>query len=138
MAESAYRAESATPAFLAHWAIRQFDIGTRPDTVTGVTVVSTVNRGPADLAWPAAVSGSRPAFPPCRRVRGLTHGVHGIGSAVAISVTTSPEIVDVDAYVEMLRRALDRWSPQDRPDPDRAAVKHQIRNRPFGQFRVIV
>ena len=69
MAESAYRAESATPAILAHWAIRQFDIGTGPDTVTGVTVVSTVNRGPADLA----LAGGRvrfttgfPALSPCQ------------------------------------------------------------------------
>lgn len=110
VAESAYRAESATPAFLAHWAIRQFDIGTRPDTVTGVTVVSTVNRGPADLALAGGRVRFTTGFPALSPCQGLTHGVHGIGSAVAISVTTSPEIVDVDAYVEMLRRALDRVS----------------------------
>ena len=39
---------------------------------------------------------------------GLVHGLDGMGHSITMSVTTSPEIVDADTYVEMLRRALDR------------------------------
>ncbi|MFZ2239577.1 MAG: DUF1298 domain-containing protein, partial [Gordonia amarae] len=108
MAETAGRAESATPAFLAHWGIRQLDVQTRPATVTGATVVSSVNRGAADLTLAGGQVLFTTGFPALSPAQGLTHGVHGIGTAVAISVTTSPEIVDADTYIGMLRRALDR------------------------------
>lgn len=108
VAEAAGRAESATPAFLAHWGVRQLDVRTRPATVTGVTVVSSVNRGAADLILAGGQVLFTTGFPALSPAQGLTHGVHGIGHAVAISVTTSPEIVDADSYLGMLRRALDR------------------------------
>ncbi|GAB07507.1 DUF1298 domain-containing protein [Gordonia amarae] len=108
VAEAAGRAESATPAFLAHWGVRQLDVRTRPATVTGATVVSSVNRGPADLTLAGGQVLFTTGFPALSPAQGLTHGVHGIGRAVAISVTTSPEIVDADSYLGMLRRALDR------------------------------
>ena len=108
VAETAGRAESATPAFLAHWGIRQLDVRTRPATVTGVTVVSSVNRGAADLTLAGGQVLFTTGFPALSPAQGLTHGVHGIGQAVTISVTTSPEIVDADTYLGMLRRALGR------------------------------
>jgi hypothetical protein len=38
---------------------------------------------------------------------GLTHGVHGIGSTVAVSVHAAESAVgDIDAYVARLERAL--------------------------------
>jgi hypothetical protein len=40
---------------------------------------------------------------------GLTHGVHGIGDTVAVSVHAAESAVgDIDAYVDRLADALDR------------------------------
>ena len=36
----------------------------------------------------------------------LTHGVHGIGEAVAVSVHADPERIDLDDYVDRLAAAL--------------------------------
>ena len=38
----------------------------------------------------------------------LTHGVHGIGDTVTISVHADPVNVDVDDYVDRLRVAIGR------------------------------
>lgn len=106
--EALRRVESAFPAFLTHRAIRRFYQRAKPMMAAGVTVVSSVNRGPADLA----LAGGRIRFasgpPYLSEYMGLTHGVTGVGSAISISVTTSPEIVDADSYVEMLLRGVDR------------------------------
>ena len=40
-----------------------------------------------------------------------------VGAVVTISVITSPDIVDADAYVDMLRRALDRVAAGGSPQP---------------------
>ncbi|MFW0786638.1 WS/DGAT domain-containing protein [Gordonia sp. CPCC 206044] len=105
------RATDATPAVLARWGIRQFDADVSPPTVTGVTVVSSVHRGPADLWLGGGEVLFTTGFPALSPAQGLTHGVHGIGGALAISVTTSPEVMpDVDRYVTLLRRALDQVS----------------------------
>ncbi|TYQ04422.1 UNVERIFIED_ORG: uncharacterized protein DUF1298 [Gordonia westfalica J30] len=102
------RVTEATPAILARWGIRAFDLDTRPETVTGVTVVSSVNRGAADLDLDGGEILFTTGFPALSPVQGLTHGVHGIGDRIAVSVTTSPEIMpDVDRYVELLTDALD-------------------------------
>ena len=56
--EALRRVESAFPAFLTHRAIRRFYQRAKPMMAAGVTVVSSVNRGPADLAlgrWPDPV-----------------------------------------------------------------------------------
>ena len=102
------RVTEATPAILARWGIRAFDLDTRPETVTGVTVVSSVDRGAADLDLDGGEILFTTGFPALSPVQGLTHGVHGIGDRIAVSVTTSPEIMpDVDRYVELLTDALD-------------------------------
>ncbi|ASR04258.1 WS/DGAT domain-containing protein [Gordonia rubripertincta] len=102
------RVSEATPAILARWGIRAFDLDTRPETVTGVTVVSSVDRGAADLDLDGGEILFTTGFPALSPVQGLTHGVHGIGDRIAVSVTTSPEIMlDVDRYVELLTDALD-------------------------------
>ncbi|MCK8615618.1 WS/DGAT domain-containing protein [Gordonia sp. C13] len=101
------RVSEVTPAILAWWGIRAFDLDTRPETVTGVTVVSSVDRGAADFDLDGGEILFTTGFPALSPVQGLTHGVHGIGDRVAVSVTTSPEIMpDVDRYVELLRAAL--------------------------------
>jgi hypothetical protein len=101
------RASAAVPAPLLRWGVKQFDPTARSPTVTGNTVVSSVNRGPADLyfgALPVVLTAGYPGLSP---MMGLTHGVHGIGQAIAISVHAAASAIgDVDAYVDRLECAL--------------------------------
>lgn len=101
-------ATAAVPARVLRWGLGHFDPHARSATVTGNTVVSSVNRGPADLSFggrPVVLSTACPALSP---MMGLTHGVHGIGDTVTISVHASPSALpDVDSYVERLSAALD-------------------------------
>jgi hypothetical protein len=104
---AASRASAAVPAALLRWGVQQFDPTLRSPTVTGNTVVSSVNRGPADLRFgdvPVALTAGYPALSP---MMGVTHGVHGIGDTVAISVhAAESSIGDIDAYVERLSAVL--------------------------------
>lgn len=97
---------AATPAALLRWGIGTFDPTVRSPTVTGNTVVSSVNRGPADLSF-----GGRPVrftagFPALSPMQSLTHGVHGIGDTVALSVHADSAVVDVGDYLDRLAHAL--------------------------------
>jgi hypothetical protein len=99
-------ASAAIPAWLLRWGVRQFDAGVRSATVTGNTVVSSVNRGPADLSFggsPVLLAAGWSGLSP---MMSLTHGVHGLGDTVALSVHADPDNVDVDDYVDRLRAAL--------------------------------
>ncbi|HZA11718.1 DUF1298 domain-containing protein [Mycobacterium sp.] len=101
------RALAAVPAPLLRWGVRQFDVNARSSIVTGNTVVSSVNRGAADLSFggcPVILTAGYPALSP---MMGLTHGVHGIGDTVAISVHAAESAMsDVDEYVERLDAEL--------------------------------
>jgi hypothetical protein len=101
------RAFAAMPAPLLRWGVKQFDPTLRSPTVTGNTVVSSVNRGPADLRFgelPVVMTAGYPGLSP---MMGLTHGVHGIGDTIAISVHAAESAIgDVDAYLERLEAAL--------------------------------
>ncbi|MDL9943994.1 WS/DGAT domain-containing protein [Gordonia sp. ABSL11-1] len=102
------RATDAVPAPLVRWGIDRFDPHRRPDRVTGVTVVSSVYRGAADLDLDGGPVLFTAGFPALSPAQGLTHGVHGIGSTIALSVTTAPTILaDVDQYVARLESAID-------------------------------
>lgn len=101
------RATDAAPALLTRWGIRHIDLTQRPATMTGVSVVSSVHRGPADLVLGSGPVVCTAGFPALSPAQGLTHGVHGIGDTVTLSVTTSPAIMpDVDRYVELLDTAI--------------------------------
>lgn len=101
------RSLAAVPAPLLRWGVRQFDPTVRPLAVTGNTVVSSVNRGAADLRFGAAPVVLTTGFPELSPMMGLTHGVHGIGETVVISVHTTESVIgDVDAYVARLDDAL--------------------------------
>lgn len=101
------RAFAAVPAPLLRWGVAQFDPAVRSPEVTGNTVVSSVNRGPADLGFgdaPVVMTAGYPALSP---MMGLTHGVHGIGDIVAVSVHAAESAIgDVDEYVARLDAAL--------------------------------
>ncbi len=98
---------AAVPAPLLRWGVRQFDADVRSATVTGNTVVSSVNRGPADLRFgghPVIMTAGYPALSP---MMGLTHGAHGIGDTIAVSVHAAESaMADVDDYVDRLDAAL--------------------------------
>lgn len=104
---AASRASAAAPAPLLRWGVEQFDATLRSPTATGNTVVSSVNRGPADLRFGDALVVVTAGYPGLSPMMGLTHGVHGIGDTIAISVHAAESAVgDVDAYVERLDAAL--------------------------------
>lgn len=97
---------AAVPPVLLRWGIGQFDPSERSAVVSGHTVVSSVNRGPADLSFggcPVVLTAGYPALSP---MMSLTHGVHGLGDVLAISVHADPVNVDVDDYLPRLRSAL--------------------------------
>ena len=106
---AASRAFAATPAPLLRWGVAQFDPAVRSPTVTGNTVVSSVNRGPADLYFGEAPVVFTAGFPALSPMMGLTHGVYGIGDAFTITVNAAESAVgDVDEYVARLDAALGR------------------------------
>ena len=103
----ALRRFAAVPAPLLRWGVGPFDPTLPSPTVTGNTVVSSVNRGRADLhfgALPVVLTAGYPGLSP---MMGLTHGVHGIGDTIAISVHAAASAIgDIDAYVDRLESAL--------------------------------
>jgi hypothetical protein len=104
---SADRAFAAVPAPLLRWGVSLFDPDVRPAQVSGNTVVSSVNRGPADLSFGDARVVLTAGYPALSPMMGLTHGVHGIGDTVAISVHAAESaIADIDAYLKLLDAAL--------------------------------
>jgi hypothetical protein len=106
-ARAADRAFAAVPAPLLRWGVSQFDPDVRPTQVSGNTVVSSVYRGPCDLrlgGTPVLLTAGYPALSPAM---GLTHGVHGIGDTVAVSVHAAESAVgDIDEYLQRLDAEL--------------------------------
>lgn len=98
---------ATVPAVLLRWGVSQFDADVRPEQVSGNTVVSSVHRGAADLSFggvPVVLTAGYPGLSP---VMGLTHGVHGIGDTIAISVHAAESAVpDVQDYLRLLDAAL--------------------------------
>lgn len=101
------RAFDATPAPLLRWGISQFDPSVRSATVTGNTVVSSVNCGVADFTL-----GGRPvrlaaAFPGLSPMVGITHCVTGVGDTITLSVYAAESAIgDIDEYVQRLESSL--------------------------------
>lgn len=104
---AADRAFAATPAALLRWGIASFDPDVRPERVTGNTVVSSVHRGAADLRFGAVPVLLTAGFPALSPAMGLTHGVHGIGDTVVVSVHSAESAVrDIEVYLRLLDAAL--------------------------------
>ncbi|MEI6254933.1 MAG: WS/DGAT domain-containing protein, partial [Mycobacteriaceae bacterium] len=97
---------AAVPAPLLRWGMSQFDAAARSSTVSGHTVVSSVNRGPADLTFGGRRVVLTAGYPALSPMMSLTHGIHGIGDVVAVSVHADASVVDVDGYLDRLAHAL--------------------------------
>ena len=104
--QASVAAFASVPAPLLRWGMGRFDADARSATVSAHTVVSSVNRGPADLTFGGRRVLLTAGFPALSPMMGLTHGVHGIGDAVAVSVHADPAVLDVDGYVHRLAHAL--------------------------------
>ncbi|WP_375484818.1 WS/DGAT domain-containing protein, partial [uncultured Mycobacterium sp.] len=106
-ARAADLAFAAVPAPLLRWGVAQFDPDARPERVAGNTVVSSVYRGEPNLHFgtaPVVLTAGYPALSPAMS---LTHGVHGIGDTIAISVHAAESAIDdIDAYVDRLDAGL--------------------------------
>jgi hypothetical protein len=106
-ARSADRAFAAVPAALLRRGVARFDPDARPVRVSGNTVVSSVHRGAADLHFGIAPVLLTAGFPALSPAIGLTHGVHGIGDTVAVSVHAAESAIgDIDGYLRRLDAAL--------------------------------
>lgn len=102
-------ASAAAPAPLLRWGISHFDSDVRSPTVNGNTVVSSVNRGAADLRFGDARVLLSAGFATLSPMMGVTHGVHGIGERVAVSVHAAESAIgDIDSYLDRLQAALRR------------------------------
>lgn len=102
------QATAAAPAFLNRQGVRLFDPTAVPEAMTGVSVLSSVNRGAANLELGGGPVQFTCGFPGLSPTQGVTHGLHGIGDTLALTVTTSAEIEPhVDDYVARLREAID-------------------------------
>ena len=100
--------EAHVPAFLAEWGVAQFDPTAVPPTVTGNTVVSSVSRGVADLTLCGGCVRFTAGFPALSPAMSLTHGVHGMGDTVTVSITSNSAVVpEPDVYRTLLRNCLD-------------------------------
>ncbi|MEU2033313.1 wax ester/triacylglycerol synthase domain-containing protein [Nocardia amamiensis] len=101
------RVTSTTPAPLLRRDVDRYPLDTVPDSIAGHTVVSSVDRGPADLAFGGGLVRFTAGFPALGSVMHLTHGVHGLGDTVTVSVHADSAVVpDVDAYADLLRSGM--------------------------------
>lgn len=97
----------AIPSIVRRLGIWRLRVDPDATTVGANTVVSSVDRGAADLSFggcPVILTSSYPSLMP---MMGLTHGVHRIGDTVAVSVHTTESVIgDVDGYLDRLGHAL--------------------------------
>lgn len=98
---------NALPPVMLRRDVRSYPIDTVPAEITGHTVVSSVNRGPADLGFGGAPVRFTGGFPALGAVMHLTHGIHGMGETVTLSLHADPAVIpDPDSYTDHLRAAM--------------------------------
>ncbi|MEU1985162.1 wax ester/triacylglycerol synthase domain-containing protein [Nocardia sp. NPDC019395] len=103
--------DAVVPPLLLRRDVRDYPIHAVPEQITGHTVVSSVNRGPADLTFGGAPVRFTGGFPALGAVMHLTHGIHGLGETVTLSLHADPAAVpDPDTYAGYLREAVREMS----------------------------
>ncbi|MFI5510656.1 WS/DGAT domain-containing protein [Mycobacterium sp. NPDC051804] len=101
------RAFAATPAPLLRWGMDRFDPDVRVASVTGNTVVSSVNCGAMDFGFGGAPVTVACAFPGLSPMMGLTHAVCGVGDTISLSVHAAESAIDdIDDYIERLEAMI--------------------------------
>ncbi|AHH15049.1 hypothetical protein NONO_c02330 [Nocardia nova SH22a] len=101
------RVSEALPAPILRRDLANFPLDLVPDRISGHTVLSSVHRGRADLSIAGGAVRFTAGFPALGSVMHLTHGLHGLGSGVTVSIHTDPQVLpDVDEYARLLRTAL--------------------------------
>ncbi|MEU6561776.1 hypothetical protein [Nocardia nova] len=100
------RVSEALPAPILRRDLANFPLDLVPDRISGHTVLSSVHRGRADLSIAGGAVRFTAGFPALGAVMHLTHGLHGLGSGVTVSIHTDPQVTDVDEYARLLRTAL--------------------------------
>jgi Wax ester synthase-like Acyl-CoA acyltransferase domain/WS/DGAT C-terminal domain len=108
---AAKQVSAALPAPAVWRDVISWPLHTPPPTVTGNTVVSSVFRGEADLEFGGGRVRFTAGFPALSPAMALTHGVHGIGDTVTVSITTSTAVTDLDRYAELLSEELGALAP---------------------------
>ncbi|WKG09827.1 WS/DGAT domain-containing protein [Nocardia sp. PE-7] len=103
------RVGEVVPAVLAVRDVERADLDDVPAMLDGNTVVSSVYRGQDDLAFAGGPVLFTGGFPALGSVMHLTHGVHGIGETITLSVHSDPQVIpDPDRYLRLLAESLDR------------------------------
>ncbi|MFE6922828.1 wax ester/triacylglycerol synthase domain-containing protein [Nocardia sp. NPDC057663] len=101
------RVGETVPAVLAARDVERADLNSVPDALDGNTVVSSVYRGAADLTFAGAPVLFTGGFPALGTVMHLTHGVHGIGETITLSVHFDATVLaDPDRYLTLLGESL--------------------------------
>ncbi|WP_425295810.1 wax ester/triacylglycerol synthase domain-containing protein [Nocardia abscessus] len=101
------RVTATVPAPMLRRDVDRYPLDAVPDSIAGHTVVSSVDRGAADLSFGGGDVRFTAGFPALGSVMHLTHGVHGLGNTVTVSLHADPEVLpDLDAYAAYLRAAL--------------------------------
>ncbi|WSG63434.1 WSD1 family O-acyltransferase [Nocardia sp. NBC_01730] len=102
------RVTATLPAPLLRRDVDRYPLDTVPDSIAGHTIVSSVDRGPADLTFGGGRVRFTAGFPAVGSVMHLTHGVHGLGDTITLSLHADPAVLpDLDTYASLLRSALD-------------------------------
>ncbi|MFF2553327.1 wax ester/triacylglycerol synthase domain-containing protein [Nocardia sp. NPDC058058] len=105
--ESRSRATAAIPAPILRRDIMGYPMDQLPQRVSGHTVISSVHRGPADLSLAGGPVRFTAGFPAIGSVMRLTHGIHGLGNTITLSLHADPAtIANLDTYAELLNAAL--------------------------------
>ncbi|PPJ39658.1 hypothetical protein C5E45_00340 [Nocardia nova] len=100
------RVTDAIPAPVLRRDIAGYPLDLVPDRISGHTVLSSVHRGEADFSIAGGAVRFTAGFPALGAVMHLTHGLHGLGTTVTLSVHADPRVVDVDDYARRLRGAV--------------------------------
>ncbi|MEU1548849.1 hypothetical protein [Nocardia sp. NPDC005745] len=101
------RVTATVPAPVLRRDVDHYPLDNVPDSIAGHTVVSSVDRGPADLSFGGGEVRFTAGFPALGSVMHLTHGVHGLGDTITISLHADQAVLpDLDAYAAHLRAAL--------------------------------
>ncbi|MGV9674597.1 hypothetical protein ACWDSJ_04900 [Nocardia sp. NPDC003482] len=100
------RVTDVIPAPILRRDVATYPLDAVPETLGAHTVVSSVYRGPADLALAGGAVRFTAGFPAIGSVMHLTHGVHGLGDTVTVSVHADPAVVDADRYAALLADSL--------------------------------